>query len=201
MVGARPLQGLSSRHAAHPDSDLGGGERGLVEHQDPVPGGPPAADLHRAAQAPVDLDAMAGQGVLDEMGAYAQSRLAITIWSRELASELDDGPVVVAVNPGSLLASKMVKEGFGIEGKDIQAAWLGTVSSFRTGQPLADALKLDYIPISRVENACATATDAFRNACYAVTASALREHRMNDLPALAQPRYRFNTESKEDVPF
>ena len=58
----------------------------------------------------------------------------------------------------------------GIEGKDIQAAWLGTVGSFRTGQPLAEALKLDYIPITRVENACATATDAFRNACYAVAA-------------------------------
>jgi len=58
----------------------------------------------------------------------------------------------------------------GIEGKDVQAAWLGTVGSFRTGQPLAAALKLDYIPITRVENACATATDAFRNACYAVAA-------------------------------
>ena len=58
----------------------------------------------------------------------------------------------------------------GIEGKDVQAAWLGTVGSFRTGQPLAEALKLDYIPISRVENACATATDAFRNAAYAVAA-------------------------------
>ena len=58
----------------------------------------------------------------------------------------------------------------GIESKDVQAAWLGTVSSFRTGQPLAEALKLDYIPITRVENACATATDAFRNASYAVAA-------------------------------
>ena len=58
----------------------------------------------------------------------------------------------------------------GLQGKDIQAAWLGTVASFRTGQPLAAALKLDYIPITRVENACATATDAFRNACYAVAA-------------------------------
>lgn len=58
----------------------------------------------------------------------------------------------------------------GIEPDDIQAAWLGTVSSFRTGQPLAEALKLDYIPITRVENACATATDAFRNAAYAVAA-------------------------------
>ncbi|MBM3941464.1 MAG: acetyl-CoA acetyltransferase [SAR202 cluster bacterium] len=58
----------------------------------------------------------------------------------------------------------------GIAPKDIQAAWVGTASSFRTGQPLAEALKLDYVPITRVENACATATDAFRNACYAVAA-------------------------------
>ncbi len=78
-------------------------------------------NLSSAAQAPVDLDAMAGRAVdLDEMSAYAQSKLAITIWSRELARELGDGPVVVAVNPGSLLASKMVKEGFGIAGKDLQ---------------------------------------------------------------------------------
>ena len=27
-----------------------------------------------------------------------------------------------------------------LDPKDIQAAWLGTVSSFRTGQPLAEAL-------------------------------------------------------------
>ena len=58
----------------------------------------------------------------------------------------------------------------GVEGKDIQAAWLGSHTTLWTGQPLAEALKLDYIPITRVENACATATDAFRNACYAVAA-------------------------------
>ena len=61
-------------------------------------------------------------------------------------------------------------EDAGLDSKDIQAAWVGTVQSFRTGQPLSRALKLDYIPITRVENACATATDAFRNACYAVAA-------------------------------
>jgi len=61
-------------------------------------------------------------------------------------------------------------EDAGIEPKDIEAAWLGTVGTFSTGQPLARALKLNYIPITRVENACATATDAFRNACYAVAA-------------------------------
>lgn len=77
-------------------------------------------NLSSAAQATVDLDALNGRKQLDDMEAYAQSKLAITIWSREMAKELVDGPVVVAVNPGSLLASKMVKEGFGVEGKDLQ---------------------------------------------------------------------------------
>lgn len=77
-------------------------------------------NLSSAAQAPVDMEALHGRKQLDDMAAYAQSKLAITIWSRELAKELSDGPVVVAVNPGSLLASKMVKEGFGVEGKDMQ---------------------------------------------------------------------------------
>lgn len=77
-------------------------------------------NLSSAAQARVSLDAMAGRVPLDEMGAYAQSKLALTIWSQEMAKALPDGPVVVAVNPGSLLASKMVKEGFGIAGNDLQ---------------------------------------------------------------------------------
>ncbi len=77
-------------------------------------------NLSSAAQAPVDLDVLHGRKQVDDMAAYAQSKLAITIWSQEMAKELDDGPVVVAVNPGSLLASKMVKEGFGVAGKDMQ---------------------------------------------------------------------------------
>ena len=77
-------------------------------------------NLSSAAQAPVDVRAMAGNAALDDMNAYAQSKLAITIWTRELAKDLPDGPVIVAVNPGSLLASKMVKEGFGVAGHDLQ---------------------------------------------------------------------------------
>ncbi|MEL6504916.1 MAG: hypothetical protein AAFQ10_10745 [Pseudomonadota bacterium] len=37
----------------------------------------------------------------------------------ELAKMLPDGPAVIAVNPGSLLASKMMKEGFGLGGNDL----------------------------------------------------------------------------------
>jgi len=60
-------------------------------------------------------------------------------------------------------------EDAGIESKDIQAAWFGT-TALATGQPLAQAIKLEYIPITRVENACATATDALMNACFAIAA-------------------------------
>ena len=61
-------------------------------------------------------------------------------------------------------------EDAGIGPDDIQAAWVGTTGTGLTGQILAYPLKLNYIPITRVENACATGTDAFRNACYAVAA-------------------------------
>ncbi len=76
-------------------------------------------NLSSAAQERVDLGALRGERRLGDMEAYAQSKLAITLWSAELAKELAEGPVVVALNPGSLLASKMVKEGFGIPGKDL----------------------------------------------------------------------------------
>lgn len=76
-------------------------------------------NLSSAAQAPVDVTAMTGARRLDDMGAYAQSKLAITIWTQELAANLPTGPIVLAVNPGSLLASKMVKEGFGVAGSDL----------------------------------------------------------------------------------
>ncbi len=62
----------------------------------------------------------------------------------------------------------------GIGPEEIQAAWLGTTTSGRGGPMLAHALKLEYIPVTRVENHCATGTDALRNACYSVAAGACK---------------------------
>lgn len=78
-------------------------------------------NLSSAAQSTVDLEALAGRARLsDDFAAYAQSKLALTMWSRSMALSLKDkGPVIVAVNPGSLLGTKMVKEGFGTAGNDI----------------------------------------------------------------------------------
>jgi len=79
-------------------------------------------NLSSAAQSPVETEALVGRVRLsDDFAAYAQSKLAITMWSRNMALSLkDDSPAIVAVNPGSMLGSKMVKEGFGVAGKDIR---------------------------------------------------------------------------------
>ena len=77
-------------------------------------------NLSSAAQSRVDLEALAGMRSLSDNEAYAQSKLAITMWSRFLAEKLGpDGPVIVAVNPASFLGSKMVKEAYGQAGKDL----------------------------------------------------------------------------------
>ena len=79
-------------------------------------------NLSSAAQSPVDLEALAGRTkIADQLNAYAQSKLALTMWTRTMAdSHKENGLVFVAVNPGSLLATKMVKEGFGMAGNDIR---------------------------------------------------------------------------------
>lgn len=62
----------------------------------------------------------------------------------------------------------------GIEKKDIEAAWLGTyfeeINVGKSALALPIALRLPRIPVTRTENFCATGTEAFRGACYAVAA-------------------------------
>jgi len=60
-------------------------------------------------------------------------------------------------------------EDAGIAPKDVQAAWIGTVFSGITALTLSP-LGLQYIPMTRVENMCATGTEALRAASYAVAA-------------------------------
>jgi acetyl-CoA C-acetyltransferase len=55
---------------------------------------------------------------------------------------------------------------------DVDAYWLGTLSSGSSGLVLSQPLGIDYKPVTRVENFCATGSEAFRNACYAVACGA-----------------------------
>jgi acetyl-CoA C-acetyltransferase len=67
-------------------------------------------------------------------------------------------------------------EDAGIETKDIGAAWFAScfdeVNVGKGGIPLARALKLPNIPVTRVENFCTSGTEALRGACYAVASGA-----------------------------
>ena len=64
----------------------------------------------------------------------------------------------------------------GIERDEVQAAWLGVFfdeqSTGKSSLPMSMALRLPNIPTTRVENLCATGTEALRGAVYAVAAGA-----------------------------
>ena len=64
----------------------------------------------------------------------------------------------------------------GIDKKQIQAAWFSTaideVHVGKSGIPLSTTLRLPNIPVTHVENMCASGTEAFRGACYAVASGA-----------------------------
>src|SRR5262245_18359356 len=60
----------------------------------------------------------------------------------------------------------------GISREDVDAYWLGTMNSGQSGMVLSKPLSLDYKPVTRVENMCATGSESFRNACYAVASGA-----------------------------
>jgi len=77
----------------------------------------------------------------------------------------DKGPDDLAID-----ACYEAFEDAGVESKDIQAAWFGSVYSGSSGTALARPLKLDDIPITRVENICCTGTEAMRNGAFAVAA-------------------------------
>jgi acetyl-CoA C-acetyltransferase len=64
----------------------------------------------------------------------------------------------------------------GLERDRIEAAWLGVFfdeqSTGKSSLPMSMALRLPNIPTTRVENLCATGTEALRGAVYAVAAGA-----------------------------
>lgn len=64
----------------------------------------------------------------------------------------------------------------GIDKTDLDAAWLGVFfdeqNTGKSALPLSMALRLPNIPVTRVENLCATGTEALRGAAYAVAAGA-----------------------------
>ncbi|MEM6698134.1 MAG: SDR family NAD(P)-dependent oxidoreductase [Bacteroidota bacterium] len=69
-------------------------------------------NLSSAAQSTVSKGFLTGTTQVSTQEAYAQSKLALTIWSFDLAKKQSDISVI-AVNPGSLLNTRMVQEAYG----------------------------------------------------------------------------------------
>jgi len=73
-------------------------------------------------------------------------------------------------------AFQEAREDAGIDKTDIDAAWFSScfdeVNVGKSAIPLAGALKLPFIPITRVENFCASGTEALRAASFAVASGA-----------------------------
>ncbi|MGN6475538.1 MAG: beta-ketoacyl synthase N-terminal-like domain-containing protein, partial [Mycobacteriales bacterium] len=62
--------------------------------------------------------------------------------------------------------------GAGVTKDDVDAYWLGTAQSGMSGITLARPLGLEGKPVTRVENFCATGSEALRQAAYAVASGA-----------------------------
>jgi acetyl-CoA C-acetyltransferase len=60
----------------------------------------------------------------------------------------------------------------GLQPEDVDAYWLGTMGSGISGLTLSEPLKIQYKPVTRVENMCATGSEALRQAAYAVASGA-----------------------------
>jgi acetyl-CoA C-acetyltransferase len=84
--------------------------------------------------------------------------------------ELFDKSFESMIEDAYLRALQSVEKG--LDPSQIEAAWIGTLypPQGNSGLLLAFATGLFEIPITRVENACATGSDAFRTACMAIAA-------------------------------
>jgi acetyl-CoA C-acetyltransferase len=103
---------------------------------------------------------MASNGIRDKVAIVG---MGCTAFGEHWDKSVDD-LLVEAVKEASTTS--------GIPLADVDAFWLGTLASGLSGLTLSRPLKLEYKPVTRVENFCATGSESFRNACYAVASGA-----------------------------
>src|SRR4029453_12857050 len=129
---------------------------------------------------------MASHGIRDRAAAVG---MGCTVFGEHWDKGADD-LLVDAVTDA--LASANVDQA------QIDAYWLGAMGSGVSGEPLSGPVGVDNKPVTRVENMCATGSESFRNACYAVASGAfdvvmatgvekLKDTGFSGLPARAPP--------------
>ena len=103
---------------------------------------------------------MASRGIKDRVA-------IIGMGCTKFGEHWDKGPDDLLVD-----AAYQAYESAGVEPNDVDAYWLGTMGSGISGLTLSEPLKIQYKPVTRVENMCATGSEALRQACYAVASGA-----------------------------
>src|SRR5262249_6952157 len=141
--------------------------------EDRRPGGDdlPAA-VHLGRDPRLLLEGPARQGRLSTgtaMGSHGiKDRVAIvgmgcTAFGERFDTGLDDLPTA---------ASTRAFGAAGVDKETVDAYWFGTAQSGMSGMALAKPLQLEGKPVTRIENYCATGSEALRQAAYAVASGA-----------------------------
>ena len=103
---------------------------------------------------------MASRGIKDRVA-------IIGMGCTKFGEHWDKGPEDLLVD-----AAYQAYESAGLQPEDVDAYWLGTMGSGVSGLTLSEPLKIQYKPVTPVENMCATGSEALRQACYAVASGA-----------------------------
>ncbi len=102
---------------------------------------------------------MASNGIKDRVA-------IIGMGCTQFGEHWDKGPDDLLIE-----AAYAAYESAGLDPNDVDAYWLGTMGQL-SGLALSVPLKIDYKPVTHVENYCATGSEALRQACYAVASGA-----------------------------
>jgi len=103
---------------------------------------------------------MASHGIKDRVAIVG---MGCTRFSEHWDKGLDD--LLIQASDAAFTSAGVTKQ-------DVDAYWFGTAQSAMSGIALARPLQLEGKPVTRVENYCATGSEALRQACYAVASGA-----------------------------
>ena len=103
---------------------------------------------------------MASRGIKDRVAIVG---MGCTNFGEQWDKSTDD--LLIESTQAAMASAKVTRD-------DIDAYWLGTMGSGTSGLTLSKPLRLENKPVTRLENMCATGSEALRNACYAVASGA-----------------------------
>ena len=129
---------------------------------------PRIINLSSAAQSTVRKAVLNGEATVNSSESYAQSKLALTMWSFYLA-EQEPNITIIEVNPGSLLNTKMANEAYGQH-------W----SPAEKGVDILYSLAVDAIHVSKSGRYFDNDKGSYNNAHPDAYDNAKIEHLLND---------------------